>query len=354
MGGVMKEVGAQTPSEAVNKVRQMAATIETLGGEEGIQNLQSEVEDYRTEIKQFKAGDPALLEQLNEASPEQFSTMIEQGLGLLAQKSPEMFDKALVGSMVARLDKAGMYSSVDSLLALIKEGKGQEAYDLTLQIQKWLGNAKSKAEKQVQIAKEKNPEREALDRDRAKLDQDKAAASEARISTDVNRENNAVTAKLVEPFFKDLKLRNEGRREFINALNSRVWGKMKGDKGFQTAAKSLMGKDEGKATRFIHAKFAELLPGEFKSLRDAMYPNYTRGGTKTSADAGKKAAAGAGAGDKGKAAAAGAGGATAYAGGKPNRDDVDWARTNETLWISGRAFLKGKPDMVKFSWAEVK
>ena len=350
MGGVMKEVGATTPSEAVNKVRQLAATVESLGGDEGITNLQSEVEDYRNEIKQFQAGDPALLDQLHTASADQFSTMIEQGLNLLAQKSPALFDKALVGSMVARLENSGMFSSVDSLLALIKDGKGQEAYDLTIQIQKWLAGAKGKAQKQVEIASQKNPEREALDRDRAKLDEDKREAYEGRVGSDVNRQNNSVTSKLVEPFFKDLKLGNEGRREFVNALNSRLWGKMKADLAFQRAAKALMAKgDEAKSSRFIHAKFAELLPTEFKTLRDAMYPNYTRGGTKTSADAGKKAGV---AGDKTAAAATGAG--PAYAGGRPDRDSVDWTRTNETLWISGRAFLKGKPDMVKFNWSEVK
>lgn len=356
---IREELGVKNLSEAVNKVRQMSATLESVGGEEGLTGLQSEVEDYRNEIAQFSNGDPALLTQLREANPEQFANMVTQGLEQMAQHmNAEQFDIAILPTMVARLDKAGWFSSVPQLLELIKEGKGQEAYDLTTKMASWLNNAKGMVKKQLDLKNQKNPEREALDRDRAKLNQDKQEAFESSVSVDVNRSNNAVTAKLVEPFFKDLKLQPDGRREFINALNSRIWKAMEKDASFQRAAKSLLAKgDKDRSARFVSAKFAELLPDAFRNLRNAMYPNYTRGGTRTSADAGKKnnAGGGAGGGANGKGNGAGGGAAAVnYTGGKPNRDDVDWARTSETLWISGRAYLKNKPDLIRFNWADVK
>lgn len=354
---IREELGVKNLSEAVNKVRQMSATLESVGGEEGLTDLQGEVEDYRTEIAQFSNGDPALLTQLREANPEQFANMVTQGLEQMAQHmSAEQFDNAILPTMVARLDKAGWFASVPQLLELIKEGKGQEAYDLTTKMASWLNNAKGMVKKQLDLKSQKNPEREQLDRDRAKLNQDKQEAFESSVSVDVNRSNNTATSKLVEPFFKDLKLQPEGRREFINALNSRIWKAMEKDASFQRAAKSLLAKgDKDRSARFVSAKFAELLPEAFRNLRNAMYPNYVRGGTKTSANAGKKnAGAGGGAGANGKGNGAGGAAAVNYTGGKPNRDDVDWARTSETLWISGRAFLKNKPDMIRFNWNDVK
>lgn len=353
MGAVMKDVGATTPTEAVNKVREAIATLESLGGDEGITSLQGEVEDYRNEIKQFANGDPELLAQLHQENADAFVNMTSQALAMIAQRSPDSLDKALLPTLVARLDRAGMFSTLDKVIGHIKEGQGQEAYDLAVQIQRWLTQAKGMAEKQVQMKDQKDPVREENERRAAELDQREKQQFEGAVGNDVNRQNNRVTARLVDPFFKEIKLGTEGRREFINALNSRTWAIMKKDGNFQRAAKAILGKgDQERAARFVHAKFAELLPTEFRKLRDVLYPNYSRGGTRASAAAGGKAAASNGNANANANANAAAGGAK-YTGGRPSREAVDWDRTSETMWITGRVFLKGKPDMIRFSWKDV-
>jgi|GEM_PF-1918551 len=359
---IVKEVGATNLSDAVNRVRQMTATLEAVGGEEGLTEIQNEVEDYRRETTQFANGDPALLQELHTSNPEAFATSITNGLALIMEKSPAMLDNVLLPAMVPRLEKAGMYSSLDKLDALIKEGKGQEAWDLTQDIRKWLNNAKSLAEKQASTRKTVDPEREALNRDRAEVATEKQKIYEGQISADVNKLNNTATARLAEPFFKDLKLKPEGRREFINALNSRIWKTMRDDKAFQRAGNALKAKgDAGRTARFVSAKFAELLPQHFRALRDAMYPNYTRGGTKVAAGAGKAngAAAGANGAANGTGAAAGAGKGAAgvtLVSKLPRPDEIDWTKTTEAMYHIGRgtgeAILKnGK--RIKFDWAKV-
>src|SRR5258708_29649912 len=113
----------------VNEARQIKATFEALGGQEGLDGLQGEVDDYRNEIKQFSEGDPALLTQLHEPNPDSFVLAISNGIDLIANKSPELFDNAILPPMSARLEKAQMYSSVQELAALIKDGKGKAAID---------------------------------------------------------------------------------------------------------------------------------------------------------------------------------------------------------------------------------
>jgi hypothetical protein len=330
----------------VNEARQIKATFEALGGQEGIDGLQTEVDDYRNEIKQFSEGDPALLTSLHEANPESFTQAITNGIDLLAQKNPELFEKAILPGMVARLEKAGMFNSLKQLADFIKEGKGQEAYDLTGQISAWLDKAKGMASKQLELKSKKDPERERFEQEKADFETKKHQDFEYSVANDVNRSNNLVTSKIVEPFFKQLNLKVDGRREFINALNNRIWALMKKDMPFQKAAKAILGKgDRVRAARFTHAKFSELLPEEFRKLRDAMYPNFTKGGTKVTPKA-KGAAAG--------ASANGAGAAKVnYTGGRPNRDDIDWGKTNETQFISGHAILKNGKE-AKWNWADVK
>lgn len=329
---IIKDVGAANISDAVNKVRQMAATMEAVGGEEGLTELQGEVGDYRTEIKQFSEGDPALLNQLHEANPESFVTAIANGLDLILDKSPKLLDRALLPAMAARLEAAGMFNSMTQLAKLIQEGKGQEAYDLTGQIKEWLDKAKGLATTQKDAKSRVDPAQEANERTRQELAQQKQDLYNEAAVSDVNKVNNTNIGKLTESFFKDIKLNSEGRGDFKASLTERIWKRMSEDKPYLRAAEALAGKgDRARHVRFIAAKFNEYLPTEFKKLRDARYPNY-KGGAKKIAVAAKPA------GTNGKVAAPAA---KAVPGKVYTRGEVDIDATPQVFIIQGKAFLKG-------------
>ena len=353
---LVKELGVKNLSEAVVKVRNQNATFEALGGEEGIEGMQTEISDYRREIDQFASGDPALLIQLNEANPEQFVTAIVNGLDLIGEKNPEGLDKALFPHIVAKLEKSGMYKAIGNLANLIKEGKGQEAYDLTAELSQWLTKAKTFADNQKTLKTQRNPEREALDRERKEIDQERRTNYNNAVSADVNKMNNLAQARIVEPFFKDLKLPNEGRREFVNALNSRIWKKMEGDKIFQRNASAKLDKgDAAEAARYVSAKFQELLPGEFRTLRDVMYPHIVQKAPAKAAAKPGAPAAGNGAG--GGAPASDSSGFKLVAK-MPAPSEIDWGpgKTTEEMYHvgrgEGRAILKTGAK-IRFDWSKV-
>ena len=272
---IVKDVGAQNLSEAMQKVRAMAATVEALGGEEGITNLNTEVEDYRREIDQFSQGDPALIQQLYEANPEGLATNVLNSLELLASKNIEAFDKAIIPAMVNRLENAGLYNALPKLLDFIKEGKGQEAFDAATEIKNWLDRAKGLQKKAIDAKGTVDPrEKQFAERERA-LTENEAKQFDNAVGVDVNRMNNRSLAKVVEPFFKDIKLEVEGRREFVNGLQSRIWKQMREDKIFQLQAQTIKkSKDVTKLAEFTSAKFTELLPEAFRQYRNIMYPAY--------------------------------------------------------------------------------
>ena len=184
---LIKDLGVKNVSEAQQAIRQMRATLDSLGGDEGITALQEEVGDYRKEIQQFAEGDPALLSQLYEASPEGLVTSTANALELIASKDPKLFDQTILPAMVSRMKKAGWYDSVPQLLELIKEGKGQEAYDLTTSIQKWMTDAEKAVQKNIELKTQKNPEKEKLDARARELDEREARNYDQSISVDVNK-----------------------------------------------------------------------------------------------------------------------------------------------------------------------
>lgn len=316
----------------VHEARGAKATIEALGGQEGIQNLQTKVTDYDNEITQFANGDTALITNLWQADPKGVELSTAASIELIGAKDAEMFDRIIAAPMVARLEKAGFYNALKTMGEHIKTGDGQKAYDLLQSMSKFFDNAKSLSAKQLELKNKVDPEREKFNQERQEFEQQKTKEYEGRIATDANTLNNKAMSKVVEPFFKDLNMPKEGRREFVQNLQAKVWAAMKADKPFQMQARTIQKKgDAAETASYIAEKFEELLPNIFRTYRNSLYPNYAR------LKGGKPAAA---AGANGKAAVPGAKPPiNLVAGARPKHGDVDWDKTSTTDWILGKATL---------------
>lgn len=317
----------------VHEARGAKATIEALGGQEGIQDLQTEVGDYRNEITQFAKGDPQLISELWESNPEGLELSTAASIEMLGSKSAEAFDRVVVPAMVARLEKAGFYNALATLGEHIKAGDGQKAYDLLTEVGKFFTEAKTLSKKQLDLKARVDPERQKFDQERQEFERQKHQEYEGRIATNANTLNNRAMSRVVEPFFKELKIPTEGRREFVQGLQNKVWAAMKADKAFQMQARTIQKKgDAAETAEFIHEKFAELLPGIFRTYRNSLYPNYSR--LKTT-----KPAAGANGNANGKGPTPPAKNITVGQGQRPKHSDVDWTKTSDLDWIRGKAVL---------------
>jgi hypothetical protein len=342
---VLKETGAKNLSEAITKIRETKNTIDALGGQEGITEMQNEVADYRKEIEQFANGERGLLEQLDEANPEGLDTAATNALGIIKEKRPAAFDMILLPEIIERLDKANFGPSLVRLSKFIQDGKGQEAYDLVAEIGKWYADTKKLGEEHASKRVTKDPKADALAaRERAADDRDRNAY-ERTIATEVTRLNNRSLARESEPLFRQLKLDGEGRREFINGLQSRVYNAMRLDKTFQRDLRNIIAKgDPQTAAEFNARKFSELLPDQFRKHRNALYPNLAKvtpaPGTKPGAD--------------GKPGAAKPGPVIQVKPGtKPNHEDVDWNKTSDTQWISGKGITLKNGKVINVDWNKV-
>ena len=328
--------------EVLKNIRGMKATIDSLGGEEGITGLQDEVQDYRNEIAQFAAGDSALIEQLYQANPESTAVMVGNALTLLESKNKVAFDNVIAPALAKRLGEVNFTSGLVNLANLIKEGKGQEAYDLVAEFGKWTANINDMAKKAGETRAAVDPRKTDLDTREQTIAQKERESFERTVGQDVTRQSNAAMSPIVEPLFKQLKLSNEGRREFVNSLQSRIWAAMKADKVFQRQARAIMDQGDGeKSARFIALKYRELLPDAFRRLRNDMYPNLTNAAARPKPGA------------NGAPAKPGAPVITSKPGQKPKREDVDWEKTADVQWVAGKGVTLKNGQVVNFKWADV-
>src|ERR1700687_1930345 len=299
---------AKSASDAIQQIRGMRATLESFGGEQGLTDMKSEVEDWRGEGDQFADGDPALIEKLGEAAVkgDNVQAMVDNAQNILNwlkdYKKGELFDQALLPALAERLEGANFFgapSDMEKALTTVdpttKTVDGQKVYDILQNMKAW---AKGISEKGAQFKKDResrpkvDPEREALTRDREKLNQERTQHFEENVNSNLAQFNNKAISKTVEPFFRDLKLPNDGRREFVNALQSRIWAAQKADKVSQTNAASQKKKSSPlQFAEFVARDFAERLPTHFKNLRNSMYPNWKPKAPGTNGNANGKASA---------------------------------------------------------------
>jgi hypothetical protein len=334
--------------EALQMVKQNNALLESVGGREGLEGLQEEANDYRTEIEQFANGDPALLAKLYEANAEGLVTAASNTLELLASKDMKHFDEAVTPFIDKRLEKAGIDTSLFTLAKLIQDGKGQEAYDLVVEMTKWRASVKAIAREITEKRGSRDPREEQFRQREQRLDEEKSELVRKTIETDVNRMNAPALAKVIAPLAKEIGLSPEGRREFENGLIQRVWNVLRKDPVYMARVKTLRGKGDAAATAdCIHGQFREALQAQFELHRNHVYPHLAKRRPAVTTKTGT-AANGAGGG-----AAAGTkkpdekGGTAAVAGNfvqiaqRPKHEEVDWDNTPDVMWITGKAVLKG-------------
>ena len=191
----------------VQEARQAKATLESLGGEEGITELQNEVTDYRKEIEQFWNGDRGLIESLYKGNPESTVKMVEAALDVFRDNNNvAALDQVILGPMVQRLQQVGLHSHLLKAAEFIKNGKGQEAYDTLGAIGEWLSKLTGDAEKSATNRTVKDPREEQLTQREQRLQQQEKENFDRSIASEVNELNNRALGKTIGSFFKEVNL----------------------------------------------------------------------------------------------------------------------------------------------------
>ncbi len=91
----------------IEQARNLRATFESLGSEEGIQELQDSAETLRQIDEQGAAGDPGLIDAMASESPEGFKKLVPVALDRLARMDPAAYENALRPAIAQVLSNLG-------------------------------------------------------------------------------------------------------------------------------------------------------------------------------------------------------------------------------------------------------
>jgi hypothetical protein len=335
---------ARSAKDAIREIRTIKATLESIGGEPGIEEMQTEIGDWRDEAERFAAGEMSLINELGESNPEALGLAAANSLDWLAAHNGPAFDAAIVPALDARLEGAGFYSMLEALAENIQKGDGQTAWNNLQKTIEWAKTIRSNAGKQRegrQAMMNADPREAEFAEREERLAAHEKSLNEGSINSYLTPLNNRALVKLVDPLMRDMKVRPEGRRDFVNVLQQKIWAAMKADKVFQKRAKALIAQGNHQASaEFIHDKFNELLPSFFMRQRNYLYPSWRpRANNGKVPVSGARPAAPAAPGQKKPGAPAAPTSAIMIK--EPLKgDDVDWKKTPQVLYIAGKAYGK--------------
>jgi hypothetical protein len=306
-------------------------TIESFGGLEAVQTTVAEIE----EIDQLlQAGDFKAIDKLVEVSGEGFSKIAPEMLNRLQSSNPDAYAAAIRPHLVDAIGKSGLSDAFGAVIQALDlantpgataefkgkfEGQAKEGLSKIYQYLQNLG-------KQAPVTAPVQDTGKFTEREQA-LASREAAAFNTEVASLANGKMNTSLSKAVAPYVG--KFTPDQRKDFTQSVYDEIGKLVKADKVYQGQKDSLFKsktKDAGKIATLMGAKFDAVVGQAAKNVYSRRYG--------TTAPAAAKSAT------QGQPATAVAAGKPTLVNELPNRNDVDWSKTDEDMMIRGIRVLK--------------
>ena len=328
----------KTPAEAV-AARDL---IESVGGETGLGEIQNEVKEYANELSSMAEGNPKIVEDLARDFPKGLVKLTPHAVSRLKQ-----IDMATYTQRVAApgtVDVLNMTSgslggttplhAMERLIELIGDGKQTDAHALASGLKKWAADvqAYAKSAPTTQGVDDDDPDRKALNAERAEVQTEKQRIFTQQVSTAIMSRFSRIVDQHLAPYLKKAKLTPVQRKETQNAIRNRISGTLERDKTYQGRLKALLEKGDVRAIeRFVGSHVSQ----RAAKAAAAEWSSRGYGGNRT-------------------ASANGRTGAVTTVSSKPKPEDVDWSKDPRRMRYTGDGitgeYTDKKGNVRRFKW----
>lgn len=314
----------ETP-EAAGNAKQL---IESVGGLDGIAQLQERDTMYTTQDEFLRDGNPEILDDFFSDFPEGAAALAPHYLERLAKSNPEAFTSTVAPYAIGILENAGFGGY---LQAIANEPDAERQKTMVNQLGQWYAQ-QQQGVKQMQTTAQprQNPR---LDQERQSLAEEREQMFNDSVTTRVNSSVMPEIQKTVDQTARQYGLNDAQKAKFTAALQNRLVSEMNGDETYKKQVE-LRKRANGRTADSV----ASYISGEFnRRLKDAAFKEAqeTWGAPKRAAQSQKTGIPKAG------------GPKTATNGGplfvsqRPPDSAIDTSRPNaDLLLIQGRAYLK--------------
>lgn len=320
----------KNPTEA----RQAKATLDLIGGAEGISNLQSKVAAVEQIDGYLETGNAQVLEDIATDFPEGFKKLGPAFLDKLHSLDPAVYAKTLQPHVFASMEAAGLGPVLSAIEQAITANDLPKAKDLLGKSLAWYDGQKQQAGTRQ---KADDPERLKFQNEQKVFHEQKEKSFREDIGRQTMMNQRDQVNKALVPYLKAKALGADAKADLVDGIDREIQRLLKADGTYQSQVKALLtGKtrDSGKIVSYINATVNE-------AARKATTAVWTRRGYGSAAV--KQNPANPAQKQNQNAAANAAQSGPVKIAAKPNRVDVDWAKTKDILYITNKAYMKNGP-----------
>lgn len=251
------------------------ATLEMLGGDDGIAEMQGRIEQLRVMDEDLAAGKPESLDSLVKDSPEGFKKLIPAALDKLAKLDFKAYG-ATVAPIIANTLKNYQLPQVLQALQSSTDPNVKRAFEVLSQLNTDLENEIRNAPKQTEDNKAQG--------EWDKIYSEKLNMQTREVGGQVLRYQNEAIAKVLNPLLKTRALSEDAKSDLGAGVNSEIQKLLNADKSYQDkvgASIKKIGqlvKSNGDTTQvkktlasFINAKMDEVAPKATRAVWNRRY-----------------------------------------------------------------------------------
>ena len=311
----------------VDDARSVKATLDTVGGLEGLANMQQILSTVDETDALLDAGDPQVLDRILEDSPDGFKKLAPAYLTKLQKADPEVFNRVLQPHFVHSLADANFPQVVDALASMLADKP--EALKIVQSMKQWFDGQKAQADRTS--ADTLNPEREAFNKERETFAKERQSEFQKAVGGELDGHIRQELGTRLKPYSGALNalpvaVRQDVARAAINILARAV----DADKTFQTQNSAMLG-----ARKPDRAKIVALNKAKVSALADQVIAQVVKNYSLTAGAVKAKPGAKAGTQDAPKS------NAILKLSKPPSDADIDWEYPDaQKAFIMHRAALK--------------
>lgn len=251
----------KTPEEA----RVFKASIEAVGGPEGVAALQEQAAFSQETDALLEANDPQILDRIAEDFPKALPSLTPHILDKLRTTDKEAYNKALLPHLVDSLEASGLGNVLNAAQEALNNGDVEGAKKVVANVLAWMGGKSAEA-KNLRTTMT-SPEMDKINEERTKLNSEREQMFEKQWREPVGQHASATIYKMGEPYIRAVPVGQQRVffQEVIKEINNRVTG----DKTYMSQENAHIkskNRDINKIVAFKKAKIDTVVQGAVEKV----------------------------------------------------------------------------------------
>lgn len=320
----------KSPTEA----RQAKATLDLVGGSQGIADLQSKVAAVELVDSAFEQGDTSVIDDVSSDYPDGFKKLVPYALEKLQKMDAAAFGQVVQPHVFAALEHAGLGDVIEAVKASIEGNDLAKAKDLVARTLQWYQGQKQQAGNRP---KGDDPERAKFQQEQQKFRSEQEQAFRQDIGRQTLSHQQGEIEKVLNADARFRKLSADAKKDLVAGVNQEVNARLKADGTYQGQMKAFLGqksRDRGQIVSYVNSTVSEVVSKAAPAVMTRRYGTIKPMTSTTPRPHDKTGQ---------PQAANPAGAAIVKLTAKPNRNDVDWQKTKDIMFITNKAFMKAGP-----------